>query len=71
MPSSKFGYVFFPSTSHSPQPFESRDKSQRQSLQDDLAIPSPGTALNTAKDTKISNSELFIKCFHDYPAMEE
>ena len=32
-------------------------------------MPQPGTALSTAKDIKISNPEVFIKYFHDYPTV--
>ena len=35
-------------------------------------IPSPGTALGTAKNVKTNNSsQIMIRCCHDYPTMEE
>ena len=36
-----------------------------------MRIPWPGTALNMARDINTSIPELFIKCFHDYPTVEE
>ena len=50
------------------------NRESSQSLLRRLVIPWPGTALDAAKDIKKNTRnrhQIMIKCFHDYPTVEE